>query len=117
MHVLITCKYQKDRIENNQEKVETQFSPLQVYGVIFRCSTADNPRVSGPIWPKFEHSLDIMHLLVNYKFKTDWLNEREKVATSIFKTLKGNLLRSPFSDLVEYQTHPSSHVCYRFLQV
>ena len=28
MHVLITCKYKKDRIKNNREKVETSFSPL-----------------------------------------------------------------------------------------
>ena len=28
MHVLITCKYKKDRIKNNREKVETPFSPL-----------------------------------------------------------------------------------------
>ena len=28
MHVLVNCKYKKDRIKNNQEKVETPFSPL-----------------------------------------------------------------------------------------
>ena len=28
MHVLVTCKYKKDRIQNNREKVETSFSPL-----------------------------------------------------------------------------------------
>ena len=28
MHVLVTCKYKKDRIKNNREKVETSFSPL-----------------------------------------------------------------------------------------
>ena len=28
MLVLITCKYKKDRIKNNREKVETSFSPL-----------------------------------------------------------------------------------------
>ena len=28
MHVLVTCKYEKDRIKNNREKVETSFSPL-----------------------------------------------------------------------------------------
>ena len=28
MHVLVTCKYRKDRIKNNREKVETSFSPL-----------------------------------------------------------------------------------------
>ena len=28
MHVLVTCKYKKDRIKNNREQVETLFSPL-----------------------------------------------------------------------------------------
>ena len=28
MHVTVTCKYKKDRIKNNREKVETSFSPL-----------------------------------------------------------------------------------------
>ena len=32
MHVLVTCKYKKDRIKSNREKVETPFSPLQVNG-------------------------------------------------------------------------------------
>ena len=32
MHVLVTCKYKKDRIKNNREKVKTSFSPLQVNG-------------------------------------------------------------------------------------
>ena len=28
IYVLVTCKYEKDRIKNNREKVETSFSPL-----------------------------------------------------------------------------------------
>ena len=28
MHVLITCKYKKDRMKSNRETVETSFSPL-----------------------------------------------------------------------------------------
>ena len=28
MHVLVTCKYKKDRIKSNREKVETPFSQL-----------------------------------------------------------------------------------------
>ena len=28
MHVLVICKYKKDRIKSNLEKVETPFSPL-----------------------------------------------------------------------------------------
>ena len=32
MHVLVSCKYKKDRIKSNREKLETSFSPLQVNG-------------------------------------------------------------------------------------
>ena len=32
MHVLVTCKYKKDRIKSNREKVETPFSPHYVNG-------------------------------------------------------------------------------------
>ena len=32
MHVIITFKYEKDRMKNRREKVETPFSPLQPYG-------------------------------------------------------------------------------------
>ena len=28
MHILVTCKYKKDRVKNNREKVTTSFSPL-----------------------------------------------------------------------------------------
>ena len=32
MHGLVTCKYKKDRIKSNREKVNTPFSSLYVYG-------------------------------------------------------------------------------------
>ena len=53
--------------------METPFIPLQVYGVIIRCPRADNPRVIGPIWPKFEIFLDIMHVLVNNKINSKFI--------------------------------------------
>ena len=31
MHVIITCKYEKDRIKNSREKVATPFFPLKPY--------------------------------------------------------------------------------------
>ena len=31
MHAIITCKYEKDRIKNSQEKVATPFFPLEPY--------------------------------------------------------------------------------------
>ena len=47
MHVFITCKYKKDRIKNNWEKMETSFSPLQV-----RFSVAMETRVLIQSAPK-----------------------------------------------------------------
>ena len=32
MHVLVTCKYKKNRIKKNREKVETSFSPFKSMG-------------------------------------------------------------------------------------
>ena len=54
INVLITFKYQKDRVKNDQETMKTSFSSLEVHGVIFRLSRADNSIVGGPILPKFE---------------------------------------------------------------
>ena len=84
MHVLITCKYQKDQIENSQERLDTPISSLQVYGDIFRYSRADNPRVS-PIWPKFEPFLDIMHVLANYKKLIGSIANEKKRRHQFFK--------------------------------
>ena len=78
MHVPITCKYQKDRIQNNQEKVETPFHALLVFGGY----RLDVQGQKTPIWPKFELLLDIMHILDTYKFKMNTItSNREKVAT------------------------------------
>ena len=54
-------------------------------GVFFRRSRADNSKLCGQMWSKFELLLDIMHVLYTYKFKMNQINSnREKVATSIF---------------------------------
>ena len=56
MYVLITCKYEKDPIENSRENMM-----------------------------KFELIQDIMHVLITCKFEKDWINSNgEKVVTSIF---------------------------------
>ena len=85
MHVLITCKYEKDRTINSREKVRHHISHYKSMGVFFRHSGAVNSVVGGPIWPKFKLFRDIMDVLVTYKFKMDLINSnREKVATLIF---------------------------------
>ena len=86
MHVLITCKYQKDRTLNSRNKVATPSSHFKSMGVFFRRSRADNSVVDGPIWPKFELVRDIMDVLVTYKFKMDLINsDREKWRHRFFR--------------------------------
>ena len=46
-YVLITCKYQKDRIETTKKEWLHHFLHYKSMGVFSRCSMADNPRVSG----------------------------------------------------------------------
>ena len=41
MYIIIACKYEKDRIKNSREKVETPFSPLQPYGSFGRRRRTD----------------------------------------------------------------------------
>ena len=72
MHVLITCKYQKDGTINSREKVETLSSPLLVYGDFFRRSSTDNSIVGSQIWPKFEFVR--YYACLRYKFKLDLFN-------------------------------------------
>ena len=113
IHVLITCKYQKDRIKTTKKQWRHHFPHYKSMGVFFKLSRADNSIVGGPIWPKFQLLLDIMHVPDTYKIKMDRINSyREKVATSIFLTLKGSKLCSPRSDLAKFRTHPSSYVCH-----
>ena len=67
---LLPANSKRIELKTIKKEWRHQFIPLQVYGVINRCPRADNPRVIGPIWPKFEIFLDIMHVLVNYKMNS-----------------------------------------------
>ena len=54
-------------------------------GISFGFERADNSKVGGPIWPKFELLLDTMYALDGYKCNMDRINSnREKVATSFY---------------------------------
>ena len=73
MHVLITCKFEKDWINSNGEEVVTS---------IFRRSRAANSIVSGGIWPKFKLIQAFMHVLITCKYEKDPnKNSRENVMT------------------------------------
>ena len=85
IHVLITCKYQKDRIKTTKEQRRHHLPHCKSMGVHFSLSSADNSIVGGPIWPKCYFPLDIMHVLNAHTFEMHRIkSNREKVATSIF---------------------------------
>ena len=67
---LLPASIKRIELKTIKKEWRHRFIPLQVYGVIIRCPRADNPRVIGPIWPKFNIFLDIMHVLVNYKMNS-----------------------------------------------
>ena len=67
MHALITCKYKKDRIKNNQEKVETSFSHYKSMGA-FCCHGNQS---FDPIFPKTLCSLSPNPLMLHMKFDQD----------------------------------------------
>ena len=119
IYVIITCKYEKDSIKNNREKVATPF--FQIITLSVAMQTSDR------IWPNFEHIQPFMHVLIACKYEKDQMkNSGENVMTSFsplksqwdfFQTLKGSQLRSPRSDLAEFRTHSSSYIYHRYLQV
>ena len=67
MHALITRKYKKDRIKNNQEKVETSFSHYKSVGA-FCCHGNQN---FDPIYPKTLCSLSPTPVMLHIKFDQD----------------------------------------------
>ena len=87
MYVIVTCKYEKDPIMNNGEKVATPFFQIITLSVAME--------TSGQIWPNFEHIPAFMHVLIGCKYeKGQMKNSGENVMTS-FSPLKVYLI---FSD-------------------
>ena len=67
MHVLVTCKYKKDWIKNNREKVATSFSKLQFNGgFLLPCKPE-----FYPICPKTLCSLYPTPMMLHINFDQD----------------------------------------------
>ena len=68
MHVIIACKYEKDRMKNSREKEETPFflhyNPMGAF-----CCHGNQS--SDPIWPKTECSLSPIQMMLQIKFGCD----------------------------------------------
>ena len=76
MHVIITCKYEKDRIKKPRKSGNTVFSIITI-------SVAMG--TSSRIWPNFILVQALMYVIVSCKNEMDPIkNSREKVATSFF---------------------------------
>ena len=74
MHVIITCKYEKDRIKNSRKKVAIHFFPTITLSVAMETSSR--------IWPNFKLIQALMHVIVTCKYEIDSINySREKAAT------------------------------------
>ena len=68
MHALVTCKYKKDGIKNNREKVETTFSPIiSQWGLSIAMETSFDP-----FCPKTLCSLSPTPVMLHIKFDQDW---------------------------------------------
>ena len=66
MHVIVTCKYEKDRMKNSREKVATPF-----LFIIITLSVAMETR--GLIWPNFELTKALMYVTNTCKYEKDWI--------------------------------------------
>ena len=77
MHVIITCKNEKDQMKNSREKVETPFFPIITQSVTME--------TSGWIRPNFTLIQALMYVIITCKYEKDLIkNSLEKVETSFF---------------------------------
>ena len=116
---VITCKYEKDLIKNSPEKVET-FFPLKnlwvyfsdVQGHLTPQSVVQSGRNSNLDWA-------LTHAIVTCKYKKERMKKQPKKSgnTAFFHHYPICYQWNQWLDLAEFQTHPSSHVCYHYLQV
>ena len=77
MHVIISCKYEKNQIINSQEKVATPFFSSITLSVAMETSSG--------IWPNFKLIIALTYVIVTCKYEIDLIkNSREKVVTPFF---------------------------------
>ena len=81
MPVLVTCKFDKDPIKGDWEKLDTSF---------FHRSRARNSKITGQIQPKFELVRDFMPALVTCKFDEDWIHSNWEKMETPFSPFKIN---------------------------
>ena len=76
MHVIVTCKYEKERMKNSREKVETMF--------FFNHNLSFTMETSDWIWPNFKLIQALMYVIITCKYEKDQTKKSQKVETSFF---------------------------------
>ena len=83
-----------------------QVSVYRTIGPLVRHSSANYTILCGTVWSKFEHLLDIMHVLNTYKFKMDWVT----VMILSFRTNRsGQTVQTQIRLLLEEQSDQGLH--------
>ena len=108
-------RIQSRKVEKKWRHCFSHYKPM---GIFFRHSGAANSAVSGPIRPKFKLVRALIHVIVTCKYGKERMKTAEKKWRHRFShhnpiCYHGNQC----SDLAEFQTHTSAHVCYHYLQV
>ena len=76
MHVIITCKYEKDQIKKQ---------PKKSGNTVFTITLSVAMETSSRIWPNFKLTQALMYVIVTCKYEMDLIkNSHEKVATPFF---------------------------------
>ena len=118
MYIIITCKYEKDQIKNSREKVDTLFShykPMGIFSDVQGQLTPQSVVQSG--WNANSSQLSCMSSLPAIMKRNGWKTAEKKWRHRFSHHNPICYHRNQCSDLAEFQTHPSSHVCYLYLQV
>ena len=121
MVVLLTCKNEKEPRKNRGHRVFTtlyiKFSDVQ--GQITLVCVVVSGRNSNSSKPSCMSSLPARMRLIKSKMKELECSQDISYYKSmgIFQTLKGILIRSPWSDLTEFKTRPRCYGCSRYLPV
>ena len=106
------------RLRTAEKKWRHHFSHYKPMFFFFRLSRAANSAVGGQIKPKFELVQALMHVIIACKYEKDQMkNSREKWRHRFFRHNPFCYHGNQWLDLAEFQTHPSSRVCYHYLQV
>ena len=100
-----------------EKKWRHYFLIISLWG-FFRLSRAANSAVGGPIRLKFKLVPALMHVIITCNYEKEQMkNSREKVETLFSNHNPICYHGNQCWDLAEFQTHPSSHVRYHYLQV